>query len=95
MKTLIASLVFLVATTTAWAALATVTLEVSGMTCAACPITVKKALTRVSGVADVAIDLKKKLAVVTFDDSKATLAALLKATRDAGYPAVVKTANSK
>ena len=34
----------------AWAATKTVTLSVPGMTCAACPITVKKALTKVDGV---------------------------------------------
>ena len=36
--------------TSAWAASQTVTLSVSGMTCAACPITVKKALIKVDGV---------------------------------------------
>ncbi|EKH5750464.1 cation transporter, partial [Pseudomonas aeruginosa] len=35
--------------TPAWAATKTVTLSVPGMTCAACPITVKKALTKVDG----------------------------------------------
>ncbi|KAF0208006.1 MAG: mercury [Methylocystaceae bacterium] len=34
----------------AWAASQTITLSVSGMTCAACPITVKKALIKVEGV---------------------------------------------
>ena len=33
----------------AWASPKTVTLNVSGMTCAACPITVKKALEKVGG----------------------------------------------
>ncbi|MCR2721459.1 mercuric transport protein periplasmic component, partial [Salmonella enterica] len=42
----LAALVALAATlaTPAWAAVQTVTLSVPGMTCAACPITVKKAL---------------------------------------------------
>jgi len=48
----LAALVALAATlaTPAWAAVQTVTLSVPGMTCAACPITVKKALTKVGGV---------------------------------------------
>ena len=95
MKMLIASLLVVVASAIAWAAPATVTLQVPNMTCAACPITVKKALTQVSGVTNVTVDLKKKLAIVTFDDGKATVAALIKATTDAGYPSMVKTGKSK
>ena len=34
----------------AWAATQTVTLSVPGMSCATCPITVKKALSKVEGV---------------------------------------------
>ena len=74
----------------AWAAPRTVTLAVPGMTCATCPITVKKALTKVAGVTNVNVDLDEKEAVVTFDDAKTTVAALIKATTDAGYPSTVK-----
>ena len=74
----------------AWAAPRTVTLAVPGMTCATCPITVKKALTRVTGVTKVDVDLDNLQAVVTFDDAKTTVAALTKATTDAGYPSTVK-----
>lgn len=74
----------------AWAASKSVTLAVPGMTCAACPITVKKALTKVTGVSKVDVDLDKLQAVVTFDDAKTTVAALTKATTDAGYPSTVK-----
>lgn len=51
MRKLLASLALasLVATPV-WAATQTVTLAVPGMTCAACPITVKTALTKVDGV---------------------------------------------
>ena len=73
-----------------WAAPKTVTLVVPGMTCATCPITVKKALTKVTGVAKVDVNLGKLWAVVTFDDAKTTVAALTKATTDAGYPSTVK-----
>ncbi len=74
----------------AWAAPKTVTLAVPGMTCATCPITVKKALTKVTGVTKVDVDLDKLQAVVTFDDAKTTVTALTKATTDAGYPSTVK-----
>ena len=72
--------------TPAWAAIQTATLSVPGMTCAACPITVKKALTRVDGVKRVDVSLDKREAVVTFDDARTNVDALRKATADAGYP---------
>jgi len=70
----------------AWASPKTVALNVSGMTCAACPITVKKALERVGGVSKVEVRFEKKQAVLTFDDAKTNTDALVKATTDAGYP---------
>ena len=72
------------------AATKTVTLSVDGMTCAACPITVKKALDKVNGVEKVDVSLEKKEAVVTFDDAKTKVAALLYATKNAGYPSTVQ-----
>lgn len=74
----------------AWAATQTVTLSVPGMTCPACPITVKKALTQVEGVSKVDVSFKKREAVVTFDDAKTGVQQLAKATADAGYPSSVK-----
>jgi periplasmic mercuric ion binding protein len=67
-----------------------VTLGVQNMTCAVCPITVRKALEKVPGVASVKVDLDTKSATVTFDADKADAAALIKATTDAGYPAAIK-----
>lgn len=68
----------------------TITLDVKNMTCAVCPITVRKALKKVQGVAGVKVDLDAKTATVTFDPDKANAAALMKATAEAGYPASVK-----
>lgn len=73
-----------------WAATQTVTLTVPGMTCAACPITVKKSLSRVDGVEDIKVSLAQRAAVVTFDDSKTSAQALTRATENAGYPSEVK-----
>src|SRR5215475_3863391 len=69
--------------------LQTVTLDVRNMTCAVCPITVKKALERVPGVTAAKVDFDKKTASISFDPDKASLAALTKATADAGYPSSV------
>jgi len=64
----------------------TVTLEVSNMTCALCPITVKKAITRVPGVLDAKVDYDTKTAVVRFETEKTTVDAITAATTNAGYP---------
>ena len=68
----------------------TVTLSVPGMSCSACPITVKKALQNVAGTEKVAVTFEPKEAVVTFDDSKTTVDKLREATTKAGYPSVLK-----
>lgn len=68
----------------------TVTLDVPGMTCKFCPITIKKALKNVPGVIDAKSDYKTKTATVTFDPDKTNEEALTKATANAGYPSTVK-----
>ncbi|MBB3232345.1 mercury resistance system periplasmic binding protein MerP [Halomonas stenophila] len=70
----------------AWAAMQTVTLSVPGMTCAACPITVKAALNKVDGVSQVDVSYENREAVITFDDSRTFIEALTEATTNAGYP---------
>ncbi|GAB1389027.1 hypothetical protein MASR1M6_12080 [Rubrivivax sp.] len=72
-----------------WAATQTVTLSVPGMNCATCPITVKKALTKVSGVSKTEVNLDSREAKVTFDDAKTSVEALKRATQDAGLPSTV------
>ena len=73
-----------------WAAPRTVTLAISRMTCAACPITVKKALSRVPGVTEVSVSYEKKQATVVFDDTQTTVAALTRATTDVGFPSTLR-----
>lgn len=75
-----------------FAAQQTVVLDVPGMSCAACPITVKKALSKVEGVHKAEVDYDRRQAVVTFDDAKADVAKLTRATSDAGYPSTAKGA---
>jgi len=67
----------------------TVILDVQNMTCELCPITVKKALDKVPGVAATKIDLTKKTATVKFDPDRSNIATLVKATTNAGYPSTV------
>jgi mercuric ion binding protein len=68
----------------------TVTLDVKNMTCSLCPITVRKALEKVTGVASVKVDPDTKTATVTFDPDKTDASMLIKATTEAGYPAAIK-----
>ena len=68
----------------------TVTLDVINMDCAACPITVRKALEKVPGVDTAKVDFKTKRAVVAFDPAKTTPEALTRATTEAGFPSSVK-----
>ena len=89
-KKLFASLVLVALAAPVWAAAQTVTLWVPGMTCAACPITVKHALSRVEGVSKIGVSFEKREAVVTFDDAKTDVRALTQATTNAGYPSEPK-----
>ena len=80
----------LLASSAAFAEVTTVTLSVPGMNCDLCPITIKKAISKVPGVSSVEASFEKKQAVVTFDDKKTTVDELTKATANAGYPSKVK-----
>ena len=64
----------------------TVKLAVSNMYCFACPSLVKKALSAVPGVVKADVSYEQKSAVVTFDDQKANVQALIDAVTKAGYP---------
>ncbi|MDP3744846.1 MAG: mercury resistance system periplasmic binding protein MerP [Methylotenera sp.] len=78
------------ATTPVLAAMKTIILSVPGMTCSACPITVKKALTKVEGVTKTDVNFRNREATVTFDDTKVNIRTLTKATSDAGYPSTLR-----
>ena len=72
-----------------WAAPKTVILSVPTMDCPFCPITVKKALTKVPGVSQAEVSFDKRQATVTFDDAKTSVEALTHATKEAGYPSAL------
>ena len=61
--------------------------EVANMTCATCPITVKKAMSAVHGVRSVKVDFDSKTATVEFDPKVTNAAMIAAASTNAGYPA--------
>ena len=77
------------------AATRTVTLSVPSMYCEVCPITVRKALTKVPGVSKATVSFAKKEAIVTFDDAKTNIKALEDATFNAGYESKLIVEKSK
>jgi periplasmic mercuric ion binding protein len=94
MQKLLATAAFgfgLIASSSAFAAEKTITLAVQNMTCAMCPRPVKASLESVPGVSKVVVSFEDKTAAVTYDDSKAGVDALVKATTNAGYPSAPKS----
>ena len=66
---------------------ATATFAIENMTCALCPITVRKAMEGVEGVRSVDVDFEAKTATVVFDPNAASAADIAAASTNAGYPA--------
>lgn len=64
----------------------TVTLAVENMTCVTCPYIVKQSLAEVPGVIHAEVSFENKTATVTFDDTRADLAAITEATAEVGFP---------
>jgi Cu+-exporting ATPase len=71
----------------------TITLPVSGMTCASCVRTVEKGLARTDGVDACQVNFAAETATVAYDPARVTPARLVAAVRDVGYdvPAVTLT----
>ncbi|GEM_PF-1297290 len=64
-----------------------VTLAVSGMTCVSCLYIVEDSIREVEGVASVEMDGLLGRAMVTFDDSRTTVDAVVDAPGNYGFPA--------
>ena len=94
-KSLITAVLFTLFSLPALAAEKTVTLSVPGMTCSACPITVKAALKRVDGVSSVQVRYEERDATVTFYDDKTSVDAITQATTNAGYPSTLIQSGAK
>lgn len=76
-----------------YSTLKVVTLDVPGMNCSTCPITVQKSLLKLDGVISAEATLETKKAIITFDQSRVTTAQMIEATTNAGYPSSVITKN--
>ncbi|ANK81415.1 MAG: heavy metal transporter [Rhizobiales bacterium NRL2] len=66
---------------------ATATFAIENMTCALCPITVRKAMEGVEGVRSVQTDLEARTATAVFDPRVVSPADIAAASTNAGYPA--------
>lgn len=73
---------------------ARVTLNIASMTCASCVGRVDKALAKVPGVLDVAVNLATETAMITFLEGVIAPKDLAAASTDAGYPASVIEADA-
>ena len=67
------------------ATLETVALKLDGMWCPSCAYFVHPALTRTAGVLDAKVSGRRGTALVTYDPSRTTVAALIAATTSYGY----------
>ena len=67
--------------------MATVTLNIDGMTCGGCVKSVTKVLNGLDGVRSATVSLENKKAQVEFDEGKIQIAQLVEAVEDAGFDA--------
>ena len=65
------------------------TLDITGMTCAACSARVERALSAVPGVSEAAVNLMTGVASVAYDPARVSPAALTAAVRETGYGAEI------
>lgn len=64
-----------------------VVLDVQNITCAACSITIGKALDKVPGVQGKQVDAEAATVTVEFDPSRTSVAEVTRAVAEAGFPA--------
>ena len=62
-------------------------LAVEGLFCPSCVYIVRETMAAVDGVASVDVSALDNSATVVFDDEKTSIAAIAKASTEAGYPA--------
>ncbi len=91
-------LIFVISNTMGWAGekdVATAIIFVNEMTCATCPITVRKAMKKVDGVKEVSVDFESEMATVTYDRSVTTAQTVADASSNVGFPAKVIEADTE
>ena len=67
----------------------TITLNIPGMKCQVCPITVRKALEKTDGISRVSINFDAKTATVIFDPKKTTSTSITQSVEKAGYSSTI------
>ncbi|MBM4763306.1 heavy metal translocating P-type ATPase [Bacillus sp. B15-48] len=68
------------------------TMQISGMTCAACAVRVEKGLKKVEGVEEASVNLALERSSIKFDSAVTTVQALEKKVKDLGYEVVTEKA---
>jgi mercuric ion binding protein len=78
----------------AFAAEQTVQLSVANVSCASCAPIVRRTLSAIPGVSKVVVSPWGDAAVVTFEDQKTDVEALIEAVTNAGYPTKLASATT-
>ena len=87
MKSASTLLLLLLSAGTAFATDLKTEIKVSGMTCGACSVSVKSALTRIKGVKSADVSYEKGLATVVYDDQQTNEQQLREAINKTGFKA--------
>lgn len=73
----------------------TTEIKVTGMTCGACAVTVRKSLENTKGVKEAKVSSEKGLATVTYDDAQVNKQQLREAINKTGFKAEESTKAAK
>ena len=89
MKRLIAA--FLIFASTNMALAKEACLDIQGMTCPTCSLTVKTAIRKLKGIGKIDVFVERNNAVVEFDPNETSQDAIVNAVNDVGYKASKQT----
>ncbi|MGJ7920241.1 heavy metal translocating P-type ATPase [Neobacillus sp. LXY-4] len=67
-------------------------MQITGMTCAACAVRIEKGLNKLDGVEEATVNLALEKSAVKFDPTKTNIEAIQKKVRDLGYDVVTEKA---
>jgi Cu+-exporting ATPase len=67
-------------------------LQITGMTCAACAVRIEKGLKKIEGVSEASVNLALEKSTIKFDPSKTNIEAIQAKVRDLGYDVVTEKA---
>lgn len=67
--------------------------DIQGMTCSSCSSHVERAVSKLTGIQSVNVNLLSNNMVVEFDEQKIDTTAIIKAVKNAGYSAIISKEN--